>query len=253
MTVETIILLCTVAVVGSVCLVLYLMYHKLSLTIDRLGKQSTRQTDNVISQIEALLALYAEIRPTHGLPPTRGWAASPDFLHNLVMHTLSDRPLTVVECSSGISTVVLARCMEILGEGHVYSLEHDKEYAEKTRALLRQHGTEHFATVCDAPLKNITLPRWSGEWYSHKVLPVDLKIDLLVIDGPPWFTAELARYPAVPVLYERFNPHAMVFLDDADRKEEQMMVKRWLDEFSDLAAVGVPVCEKGCVVLKKLS
>lgn len=252
MTVETIILLCTITVVGSVCLVLYLMYRKLSQAIDRLGDRSKNQADNVITQIEALLALQTELSLRHALPPARGWAASPDFLHNLVRHTLRDRPLTVVECSSGISTIVLARCMEILGTGHVYSLEHEKEYAEKTRALLRQHALEHFATVCDAPLKNITLPGWSGQWYSHEVLPDDLKIDLLVIDGPPWFVAELARYPAVPVLHDRLNPHAAVFLDDADREGEKMAVKRWLDEFSDLAVVaGVPVCEKGCAALKK--
>jgi hypothetical protein len=250
-TVGTIILLCTITVVGSVCLVLYLMYRKLSQAIDRLGNQSKNQANNVITQIEALLALQTELNLRHALPPARGWAASPDFLHNLVMHTLRDRPLTVVECSSGISTIVLARCMEILGKGHVYSLEHDKEYAEKTRALLRLHALEHFATVCDAPLKSITLPGWSGQWYSHEVLPDDLKIDLLVIDGPPWFVAELARYPAVPVLHDRFNPHAAVFLDDADREGEKISVKRWLDEFSDLAAVRVPVCEKGCVALKK--
>lgn len=253
MTIKTIMLLCAAGIVGGVCLALYITYSNLLKKIDIFDGQLVKQSNNVISQIEALMNLQAVLKLHHALPPMRDWATSPDFLCNLVMHTLSARPLSVIECSSGISTIVLARCMEILGEGHVFSLEHDKEFADKTRALLRQHGLENYATVYDAPLKNITLPSWSGQWYSHDVLPVNIKVDLLVIDGPPFFTSELARYPAIPMLYEQFSPHVAVFLDDADRKGEKMAVKRWLDEFSDLAAVDVPICEKGCVVLKKLS
>ena len=84
-----IIVLSGVLLVGGLYVVVYLMYHKLSLAISRLAKQTNKQADNVISQIEALLALYAEIRPAHGLPPTRGWAASPDFLRLLTKYSPS--------------------------------------------------------------------------------------------------------------------------------------------------------------------
>lgn len=239
-----------VIVVGGV-FALWVVYQKLSLGIDRLSKQSAHDAENVIAQVEALLTLHATLNLNRVLPPTRGWAASPDFLRNLVSHTLSARPRSVVECSSGISTVVLARCMEILGTGHVFSLEHDAQYAEKTRRLLLHHGLSDFATVCDAPLKEINLAAWSGLWYTHTVLPDDLTIDLLVVDGPPWFVAEAARYPAVPMLHDRFNTGAVVLLDDAARVGEKVAVKRWLDEFSDLSLFDVPACEKGCVAIKK--
>ncbi len=250
MTVETIILLCAVAVVGSVCLVLYLMYHKLSLAIDRLGKQSTRQTDNVITQIEALLALYAEVRPTHGLPPTRGWAASPDFLRLLTKFVLESRPQSVVECSSGLSTLVLAACLKMQGHGHVFSLEHDPEFAEKTRNLIQLHGLEAWATVIDAPLKKLSLPSWEGQWYDIAGLPPDVTIDMLVIDGPPHTTGHMARYPALPVMVNGMKPGTIVLLDDADREGEQKSRLLWQRELPNFAVIPGLTAEKGVLGLR---
>lgn len=232
---------------------LSVFYHKISLGIDKIGKKLPIESSNIIAQIEALTSLQIELKLSHALPPTRGWAASPDFLNNLVSHTLKTRPTTVVECSSGISTVVLARCIENNGVGHIYSLEHDAQYAKKTRDMLKLHGLSEFATVLDAPLRSIDMKDWSGQWYSRENLPKNLKIDQLVIDGPPWFVAVAARYPAVPLLHEQLNHNAVIFLDDSARPGEKIAVQRWLNEFSDLSLLDVPSCEKGCVAIIKLN
>jgi hypothetical protein len=241
------------ATVALVCVPLYLIYRKLSAGIDRLAKQLPKECGNLFAQVEALTAIYRELNLKHALPPTRGWAASPDFLRNIMTHALRIRPTCIVECSSGVSTIVLARCVQILGTGHVHSLEHDPEFAEQTRQLLRSQGLADFATVYDAPLRELTLPGWSGRWYSSDVLPRDLSIDLLVIDGPPWFVGELPRYPAVPVFFDALVPGATAFLDDADRPEEQVIVKRWREQFTKLESIQVPKCEKGCVALVRKS
>ncbi len=252
MTVETITLLCAVAVVGSVYLVLYLMYHKLSLAIDRLGKQSTRQADNVITQIEALLALYAEVRPAHGLPPTRGWAASPDFLCLLTKFVAEEHPMTVVECSSGLSTLILAACLKNQGRGHVYSLEHDSKFAAKTRDLIRLHDLGEWATVIDAPLQQLSIPNWEGKWYDTTGLLSDFTIDMLVIDGPPHFTASMARYPALPVFLNRMRIGGVVLLDDADRADERLIITTWKKNYPSLSEIPFISAEKGAVCLKLL-
>ena len=119
----------------------------------------------------------------------------------------------------------------------------------KTQELLRLHGLERFASVLHAPLIPISLPEWSGEWYSHDVLPRELRIDLLVIDGPPAFVSKMARYPAIPLLHERINALGAVFIDDADREDEMEALKKWLHKFADLTRLEVPRCEKGCVAL----
>lgn len=239
------------AVVCVLLAALVVMYDKLSSAIARQGQQARAIADNVFGQIEALMALQTELKFEHALPPTRSWAASPDFLRNVMLHARGQRPSTVVECSSGVSTLVLAQCMKLNGCGHVYCLEHDPVYAEKTRNLLKLHGLDAYASILDAPLQDLRLEGWQGKWYTHEVLPQDMRIDLVVIDGPPWFSSPLARYPAIPVLKPRMAIGAAVFLDDADREEERQSVARWRQANPDLIELSVPPCEKGCVALQR--
>ncbi len=247
---ETIALLAA-ALVGGLYVAACLIYYKLSWAICRLERQTTNQANNVISQIEALLSLYAEIRPTHGLPPTRGWAASPDFLRLLTRFVSETQPMTVVECSSGLSTLVLAACMRSQGQGHVYSLEHEPEFAAKTRDLIRLHDLGEWATIVDAPLQELSLPNWEGPWYDTTGLPSDIAIDMLVIDGPPQSTAPLARYPALPVLGKRMRPGGIVLLDDADRADERLITAAWKKECPSLSDIPFVSAEKGVACLKQ--
>jgi len=64
---------------------------------------------NLFDQVQALHSLYAELDLPQGLPPTRRWAASPDFLLLLTRRVRRTKPALVVECGSGTSTIVLAR------------------------------------------------------------------------------------------------------------------------------------------------
>ncbi|MBJ7310846.1 class I SAM-dependent methyltransferase [Rugamonas sp. CCM 8940] len=212
--------------------------------------QSRQDTAALFRQIEALQALYIDLDLRHSLPGTRGWAASPDFLLELARHALAERPAVVVECSSGTSTLVLARCMQLNGAGKVYSLEHEPRYAEQTRQQLRRHGLADWAEVIDAELLPQAIDGQNWPWYATTGLPAGLAIALLVIDGPPQATGALARYPAGPALFPRLAPRASVFLDDAGRADEQAILRRWRVEFPELQQSSRP-CEKGCAVLSR--
>jgi predicted O-methyltransferase YrrM len=213
-------------------------------------KDDTRiEHATLFRQLEALQGLYVSLGLRRSLPLTRGWAASPDFLQELAAHALDERPMCVVECSSGTSTLVLARCMQINGAGKVYSLEHDAAYARRTRRQLQLHGLAEWAEVLDAPLLTQAFGGQAQAWYDCSKLPGALKIDMLVIDGPPQDTAEQARYPAGPALFPRLSDGAAVFLDDAARPGERAALKRWADEFSGLDVESLP-CEKGAALLR---
>lgn len=242
-------------VILNTVLLLLMLYtlHKLRkahLLLFDMRDQSRQDNVALFRQLEALQGLYAELDLKVSLPPTRGWAASPDFLLELVRHARTQRPATVVECSSGASTLVLARCMQLNGTGKVLSLEHDPYYAEQTRQQLRRHGLQDWAHVLDAPLQQHALAGEYWPWYDIGALPAALAIDLLVIDGPPQATRALARYPAGPLLFPRLNPGAHVFLDDAARSDELAILQRWRHEFPSLEHT-TRVCEKGCTVVTK--
>ncbi|PWF47648.1 class I SAM-dependent methyltransferase [Massilia glaciei] len=242
----------TVLLIVSLLVICMRILHKLrNVHLLLYSSRGQAQTDTaaVFRQFEALIGLYHDLGLSKSLPPTRGWSASPDFLAQLTRHALLEKPLTVVECSSGASTLVLARCMQINGAGRVYSLEHDPVYAEKTRAELARHGLGEFAVVLLAPLRGFSAGAPERLWYARDALPPGLAIDMLAIDGPPKDTGALARYPAGPALFPLLAPNAAVFLDDAARPEEQAILSRWKDEFPALA-FSTRECEKGCAVMR---
>jgi predicted O-methyltransferase YrrM len=207
-----------------------------------------KETYALFGQLQALTSLERLLDLPTALPSMRGWAGSPDFLLALAEELQVKGPATVLECSSGVSTVVAARCLQRSGGGHVYSLEHDPVYAEKTRNLLKRYGLQDWATLIDAPLKDSD---GRGAWYSLDRLPADMPpVDVLVIDGPPVDTAPLARYPALPRLAPRMAPNCVLMLDDADRAPEMAAVAQWLKDFPAFA-LSRPPCEKGLAVLRR--
>ncbi len=205
-------------------------------TIDAIESAEAR----LFSQLEALDWLHAELRLAHPLPATRGYAAAPDALVELVRIIDRVAPATVLELGSGVSTIVIARRLQQLGHGHLVALEHLPEHAERTRAELASQGLADVATVVDAPLEEVSVGPATWSWYELRP-GVPAVIDALFVDGPPGGTGSLARYPALPLLRDRLVPGATVFVDDGDRPDEQEMVRRWQLEIDGLQATHLPL------------
>jgi len=208
---------------------------------------SRREVESLFPQIQALLALERKLALNMALPPLRGWAGSPDFLLEVADNVTSRKPNVVMECSSGVSTLVIARCLQLNGRGHLYSLEHNPQYAGITRENLRRFGLVEWATVIDAPLER---EGSQPPWYARKAIPDTIQeVEMLVVDGPPSPIARHIRYPAIPRLIERFASNAIVMLDDADRADEREAVDRWLNEYPGLTCTRLN-CEKGLAVVQ---
>lgn len=144
-------------------------------------------------QLEALHNLYALGDVDRPMPPTRGWASSPDLL--LLLATLVEReePGLIVECGSGTSTLWLAmllRRFEI--KGRVVSLEHQQAFVESAWAAVLRHDLAEYVEVRYAPLEPVELDGTTYQWYSRQAWGELDGIGLLFVDGPP---GELGRTP----------------------------------------------------------
>ena len=181
------------------------------------------------------------------LPVSRNWSAAADFLHVIARHCLANKPAVIVECSSGLTTLVLAGCCRLNGCGHVYSLENGDDYAANTRDVLDGFSLNEFATVIHAPLQNTAIGGDDYLWYSLDELHAT-DIDMLVIDGPPGFLQKHSRYPAMPLLYDRLSDGCAVFLDDAARDDEKAIVGLWRAMYPS-ASHSTIATERGCAVL----
>lgn len=217
-----------------------------------LNQLSKAQAANgrLYSQTEALIYLSHRFSADdfRRLPPLRNWAASPEFLRLICDLFDQEKPRNILELGSGATTVTLSNLIrESLPQSSIHvALDHDDRFVELTRARLDENAQ---TVVVLAPLKPFQINGTQWNWYSIENVPDSL--DMIVIDGPPFSTQRLARYPALPLLYDRLRPGGIVVLDDAARPDEGEIVRLWLAEF-DLACQYVDV-ERGAVVLTKLS
>lgn len=220
-------------------------------TEETADRRATKHRDGVLSQISGIIGVYSTLRPKVPYPPFGGWAIGGDCAQRLVSLILSEQPRHMLEAGSGLSTILTAQTLEQLGgEGRVMSLEHEEQWLEQTRDRLREHGVEHRVHLVHAPLVNVKLGENLFRWYDLDGVDLPGRIDLLFIDGPPKATGHLARYPALPLLYERLTDGAVVLLDDAGRPDEREAVERWQAEFPGIV-VSRHTDAKGSVEIRK--
>ncbi len=204
-----------------------------------------------------LLRLGADLPPQYrllqqqlalddGLPYTPNWSAAADFLALIHQAVLEQKPRTILECGSGLTTLILAHALAASGHGgRLMSLEQEPLYAERSRQALRHYRLEGVATVADTPLTTYWLEEKPWLWYDYRaVLPAE-PMDLLIIDGPPQSIQRHARLPVLPLLYGQLAAGAHLYLDDADRPDELEVVARWQMLYPALVWESLPL-ERGC-------
>jgi hypothetical protein len=127
----------------------------------------------------------------------------------------------ILECGSGLSTVVLAK----VTRQPVWSLEHDPGWRKCTQEALDTYGCSQ-AHVLWAPLRSY------GEfaWYDPPLARMPSDFALVVCDGPPLGTPG-GRYGLLPLMRSRVRPGCVVLLDDVGRPAETGVADRWVSEF----------------------
>jgi predicted O-methyltransferase YrrM len=198
-------------------------------------RATSRRIDTVVTQISAIMGLYRRLRPQAPYPPFGGWAIGGECAHLLVDLVLAKHPKTILEIGSGLSTVLMAEALNSLsGEGEIISLEQDKYWIDKAQAMIDEHGVGHRVQIVHAPLTDVQVGEETFRWYDVGEEDLPAAIDLLFIDGPPEGTGPMARYPALPVLFERISHGGTIVMDDASRDGEQAAIERWTREFPGL-------------------
>lgn len=197
-------------------------------TVEQLRKVAINETRNV----EALLQLSGRISPRTLLPASGDWALDARSLLHLVELVQQERPRCVLELGSGTSTIWLGYLLAEHG-GTLVSVDHDEQWAARTRDAVDRHRLGATVDVRVAPLTPFRESA-SRVWYDTAAFDDIHGIDLLLVDGPPKATGVRARWPAVPVLFDRLNAGAVVALDDADRPDEADTVARWLKHHDEL-------------------
>ena len=159
--------------------------------------------------------------PADALPNLGSWKADTGFLARIVDRIEGRRPANVVELGAGASTLIAARALALNGGGRLTSYDQHPEFVEATRVWLADHGLATDLRV--APLTAPPAP-WPGLWYDLEAVPE--RIDLLLVDGPPWTLHPYVR-GAGEVLFDRIPIGGAIMLDDAARPGERIVARTW--------------------------
>jgi len=180
------------------------------------------------------------------LPWSTG-AMRPAGLVRVCNEVVQRRRTRIVECGSGVSTVVLGRLLRQCGGGAtIVALEHDAGWVALVTDMLRRESLLDVAHVVHAPLEG------DPPWYAGSALtkmPAD--VDLLVVDGPPAYAPGKGRRraPALAAFAPRLTDTATVVLDDANRAGEREVLAGWEAatswRFSVDEAAGVATGQRG--------
>jgi predicted O-methyltransferase YrrM len=232
------------------CFFILLCYRHLAKHI--VGSAEGQQKDLMVlyKQIEGSVWLASLIDVRQPLPSMRGMAISPDFAVLLARTIYSRKPKVIVELGCGTSTLLSSYILEQLGTGHVFSIDHDAHFAGICRGQLADHNLSGFADIYDCPLVPQQVDGSEYKYYDLSGIPLPESIDLLVVDGPPQWIQQNARYPALPLLHERLSSNAVILVDDAARPDDTAMTEHWLQHFPDFEKTYLPT-EKGTVILSR--
>ncbi len=157
-----------------------------------------------------------------------GWTIDAFLAREILTLLEEKRPKVVLELGSGASTVFIATALQKLGltDTRHIAVDHLERYLDATRRQLELAEFPGRTELWLCPLGGAV-----GEgppWYQgleEKLAGV--KLDLVLVDGPPGSSHPRSRQPALDVLEPMLSEGAVLLLDDAIRPEEKAILEAW--------------------------
>ncbi|NLE45717.1 MAG: hypothetical protein GX620_13425 [Chloroflexi bacterium] len=192
------------------------------------------QYDQELRKLTSMVNLMPLMHET--FLPFGQWAMEPEGLVTLLSHIQFHQPRVIVECGSGLSTLLIGNLIKQNRSGHLYSVEEDENWHRTMSNLIDDQGLGEWITLVHAPLK--PYPVSDGhevKWYCTEVLKQALstvdRIGLLIVDGPKTVD-HLSRFPALPYFASMVNDKTLLVLDDANRPQEACVIDEWQKRYS---------------------
>ena len=158
--------------------------------------------------------------------PITDWAAGPEYYAHICNDIVVNGKNNVVECGSGISTILMARLINKNNlPAKIVSIDHDADWQHVVAKILESDGIRDVVQFMHSPLESTD----GYSWYDTKRLnfPEGFCVDTVIVDGPIG-NVPLARYGAVPYLHKFLSRKCYtIYLHDTDRRDELEISQRW--------------------------
>ncbi len=150
------------------------------------------------------------------------WSATSDMLSVLASHMLRPATRTVLECGSGVSTIVMGIAAEFTG-AQVVSLEADAEWHAQMSRTIERFNLRN-VDIRHAPIER----QAAADWYAAPAVADLSRVDLFVCDGPRGETRG-GRSGALAHVVPLLAGNATIVIDDVHRAPERELAARFRD------------------------
>jgi predicted O-methyltransferase YrrM len=181
--------------------------------------------DNLRRQIACLVELQAAILAPIPYGKLGGWAISADALAVVVRDIRARQAPRVVEFGSGVSTIAIAALLRTMGEGTLITIEHNMNYLKSVESNLATSGLKDYVELHHLPIVDFPAAPPMTACRSYDLRQLDVRFDVALIDGP--ITSEFGaatRMAPLAWCIDRLCFGASIYLDDADRAQERLVV-----------------------------
>lgn len=152
-----------------------------------------------------------------------GWSAFRDYTLAIIKYARENQG-SVLECGSGLSTIILGIIAEKKGF-QVFTLEHIGKWANVVQMQLNSNNINS-VTIAVNDLKDYG----DYEWYDLNQNILNQKFELIICDGPPSRTKG-GRFGMLPTMINSLGENAIILMDDYNRIEEKRIVADWKKMF----------------------
>lgn len=223
------------------------------------------QFNSLISNVDRLmrdediysLHLIHNILHSGSYLPLTGMSLRPYALAFMLNEIVINKRESIIEFGTGISTVLIARLIKLNNlSAKLVTVDENESWQTMIKEILIKEKIEdcvqfiQTSLIKNRSVDSITTNHWYNEAEIENQIPVNLKFDMVVVDGPTAHDESIAlsRYFAMPFLRNKLRDSNVVFLDDCVRKGETRILKLWTEEFErefKIYASSIGVSHKG--------
>jgi len=190
--------------------------------------RNPRARDYKVSQLVAAIraSLESNWQPYgHIAQLQKQWSTErPRISRDYLSHTTRtalDANGPVVECGSGLTTILLGLVAERTGTP-VMTFEHDPIHLQRIKAVMETNHI-HSVDILHAPL----IPYGDYDWYDVSQVSLPDHIQLIVCNGPPQQLTSGGRYGMWPLLESHMKPQCKILLDDYQQTSKRLVTEKW--------------------------
>lgn len=186
---------------------------------------------------EYAMQIILKLFPKYSYLAFTPFSLNPYTIVHILNEILLNNKKQIVEFGSGISTIIIARFIQINNlDINFLSIDNNSQWSRFIKKEMCRYGCEKFVNLEVGEIAELTQPYDeeynSKSWYNltkvkKSIGNLQKEIDLVIVDGPSTGFSEYARYPTIPIIKDYLSSNVTIFLDDTRRSGEKEILTKW--------------------------